>query len=132
MNPDGLVTTLSAHSAKDTLDRLAANITKRGMAVFARVDHAAAAAEVGMTLGPTVVVIFGSPKAGTPLMQAKQTMGIDLPLKMLVWQDAAGKVWLSYNDPKWLAQRHGIDHDADQLLGAMTAGLAAIAKEVTT
>lgn len=131
MTPEGLVTAASKFSPKETADRLVASVAKRGMKLFARIDHAAAAAEVGMTLPPTEVFIFGGPKAGTPLMQTAQTLGIDLPLKALVWQDGAGKVWLSYNDPKWLAKRHGIDHGADQILTGMTSALADIAKEAT-
>jgi len=132
MNVEGLVTISSNFGPKETMDRLAAGVSKRGMTVFARIDHAAAAAEVGMKLAPTEVLIFGSPKGGTPLMQAKQTMGIDLPLKALVWQDEANKVWLSYNDPKWLGKRHEIDHGVDQILNAMATALTDIAKEVAT
>jgi uncharacterized protein (DUF302 family) len=131
MSVEGLVTTPSKCGPKETMDRLASSVAKRGMTVFARIDHAAAAAEVGMTLSPTAVLIFGSPKGGTPLMQARQTMGIDLPLKALVWQDEAGKAWLSYNDPKWIGQRHGADQSADKILNAMATALADIAKEVT-
>src|SRR5690348_15434049 len=107
------------------MDRLAAAVAEKGMTVLARIDHAGAAAKVGMELRPTEVLIFGNPKAGTPLMQAAQTMGIDLPLKALVWQDAAGKAWLGYNDPAWIARRHGVDAPA---LAAMSAALAAVAK----
>jgi uncharacterized protein (DUF302 family) len=89
-------------------DRLEAEIKAKGMTVFARIDHAAGAAELGLPLRPTELLIFGNAKAGTPLMQANQAIGIDLPLKALVFEDAAGTVWLSYNDPRWLAQRHGI------------------------
>jgi uncharacterized protein (DUF302 family) len=99
------------------------------MTIFSRIDHAGAAAEVGLELRATVVLIFGSARAGTPLMQAKQTLGIDLPLKMLTWQDAEGKTWLAYNDPAWLAKRHGIERGAG--VDAMSRGLAAIAKEAT-
>ena len=113
------------------MDRLAAAVTDRGMTVLARIDHAAAAAKAGMELRPTEVLIFGNPKAGTPLMQVAQTMGIDLPLKALVWQDDNGKTWLAYNDPKWLARRHGADTDADRILDAMTAALAAVIEKVT-
>ena len=81
-------------------------MTSRGMTVMARIDHGAAAAKVGLELRPTEVVFFGNPSAGTPLMQAAQTMAIDLPLRALVWQDAEGRTWLAYNDPEWLAQRH--------------------------
>ena len=129
MNVEGLVTTPSKYDPKETADRLVAAVAKHGMSIFARIDHAAAAATVGMKLGPTEVFVFGNPKGGTVLMRAKQTMGIDLPLKMLVWQDDANKVWLSYNDPRWLAKRHGVD--LDQVLNAMATALADIAKEVT-
>jgi uncharacterized protein (DUF302 family) len=102
------------------------------MAVLARVDHAAAAAKAGMDLRPTEVLIFGNPKGGTPLMQAAQTIGIDLPLKALVWQDSAGKTWLAYNDPNWIASRHRAEAGMDAQLKAMTAALEAVSKEATT
>ena len=84
-----------------------------------------------MELRPTEVVIFGNPRAGTPLMQGVQTIGIDLPLKALVWQDEAGAVWLAYNDPAWLAARHGALEGMDRIIGTMTDALAAVAGEVT-
>ena len=114
---DGLITVASAHAVKDTLDRLEASLKAAGIAIFGRIDHAAGARSVGMELRPTEVLIFGNPKAGTPLMEASQTIGLDLPLKVLAWQDAAGKVWLTYTDMAWLARRHG--------LGAETAGTQA-------
>jgi len=129
MAPDGLITLSSRHDAKETMDRLAASVARHGMAVFARIDHASGAATIGMSLRPTEVLIFGSPKAGTPLMQAAQSIGIDLPLKALVWQDENGKTWIGYNDPKWLAARHGLDQGHETLLGAMTAALETVAKE---
>jgi uncharacterized protein (DUF302 family) len=129
MAPDGLTICPSIYGPDETLKRLEAAITNRGMTIFSRIDHAAAAAEVGLELRATVVLIFGSARAGTPLMQAKQTLGIDLPLKMLTWQDAEGKTWLAYNDPAWLAKRHGIERGAG--VDAMSRGLAAIAKEAT-
>ena len=94
MSENGLITITSNHSVKETLDRLEASLRGNGVTVFARIDHAAAAASVDMTLPPTELIIFGQPKAGTPLMQALQTTGIDLPLKALVWEDPGGKVWL--------------------------------------
>jgi uncharacterized protein (DUF302 family) len=90
------------------MDRLEAQIQARGLNVFARIDHAAGAAEVGLPLAPTDLIIFGNARGGTPLMQSVQTVGIDLPLKILVWQDAANNTWLSYNEPSWIAQRHGV------------------------
>jgi uncharacterized protein (DUF302 family) len=131
MTPDGLTICPSQHGPKETMDRLVAAVTGRGMAMLARIDHAAAAAKVGMDLRPTEVVLFGNPRGGTPLMQAVQTMGIDLPLKALVWQDEAGKTWLGYNDPNWLARRHGALVGTEPPLGAMTDALAAVAKEAT-
>jgi uncharacterized protein (DUF302 family) len=113
------------------MDRLTAAVTARGMPVLARIDHARAAAEVGLELRPTEVVLFGNPKAGTPLMQAVQTMGIDLPLKALVWQDEEGQTWLSYNEPIWLAVRHDAVTGKQATIGAMATALAAVANEAT-
>jgi len=113
------------------MDRLAAAVTARGISIMARIDHAAAAAAIGMELRPTEVLIFGNPRAGTPLMQAVQTVGIDLPLKALVWQDEGGTTWLAYNDPQWLAHRHGADAGLDRTLHAMADALAAMARGVT-
>ena len=131
MTSDGFVTCLSRHDPKETMDRLVAAVAERGMTILARIDHAGAAAKVGMELRPTEVVLFGNPKAGTPLMQAVQTIGIDLPLKVLVWQDADGKTWLAYNDPKGLAARHGIPAGMEPTLEAMADVLAAITKAAT-
>ncbi|MGA3303075.1 MAG: DUF302 domain-containing protein [Methylovirgula sp.] len=125
----GLTNIASAFGPKETAERLEAAIKSKGLTVFARVDHAAGAAAVGMALRPTEVLIFGNAKGGTPLMQAQQSIGIDLPLKALVWQDAAGKTWLSYNDPAWLAQRHNVE--APQVVAALSAALAALAKAAT-
>jgi uncharacterized protein (DUF302 family) len=132
MTPEGMTICPSAHGAKDTMDRLVATVTDHGMTVVARVDHSAAAAKVGLDLRPTEVLVFGNPVAGTPLMQNAQTMGIDLPLKALVWQDTEGKVWIGYNDPKWLAQRHGADAGSDHALAAMTTVLALVANEAAS
>ena len=104
---DGLVAVKSSYSAKETMNRLEASVTQRGLTVFARIDHAAGAAKIGKTLRPTELLIFGNPQGGTPLMECEQTAGIDLPLKALAWEDAAAQVWVGYNDPAYLAQRHG-------------------------
>jgi uncharacterized protein (DUF302 family) len=128
---DGIKTLASAFGPKDTMDRLEAAVRSKGMTVFARIDHAAGAAEVGLTLRPTELLIFGNARGGTPLMQAKQTIGIDLPLKALVWQDAAGKTWLSYNDPPWVVSRHGGDADLERIASEMALGLAALTKAAT-
>ncbi len=103
MSEDGLVTIPTKYSVKEALDRLEAALKAKRVTIFARIDHAAGAATVDMPLRPTEVLIFGNPKAGTPLMQSNQTIGLDLPLKILSWQDASGKVWLTYNDPLWRA-----------------------------
>ncbi len=105
-SPDGLVTLVSSRSAKETMDRLEASVKEKGFGVVARVDHAAGATRVGKTLRPTELLIFGNPAGGTLLMECSQTAGIDLPLKALVWSDAAGKVMLSYNDPTYITKRH--------------------------
>ena len=131
MTAAGLITLPSSFGPKDTMDRLQAEIRARGMTVFAHVDHAEGAAAVDMALRPTDLLIFGAAKSGTPLMQAVQTIGIDLPLKALVWQDAAGATFLSYNDPAFLSGRHGLGDAADPIVTAMSAALAAIAGTVT-
>ena len=127
MAVDGLTTLRSNHGPKDTMDRLEAAVTARSMTVFARIDHAAGGVGVGLSLRPTELLIFGNAKAGTPLMQAAQSIGIDLPLKALVWQDEAGDTWISSNDPSWLAKRHGVD-DLPQV-GMMAAALDAVMRE---
>lgn len=131
MSADGLITVPSRHGHKATMDLLVAAVADRGMTVMARIDHGAAATKAGLELRPTEVLIFGNAKAGTPLMQVSQTLGIDLPLRMLVWEDAAERVWLTYNDPTWLAQRHGGGVGLDGTLSAMTDTLAALAKAAT-
>ena len=125
MTTDGITIVLSSLGARETMDRLAAEVKAKGLTVFARIDHAAGAAEVGMQLRPTELLIFGNARGGTPLMQANQLAGIDLPLKALVYQDAAGKVWLSYNAPAWLAARHGDQFNGGQAARQMGAALAA-------
>src|SRR5277367_5358243 len=123
MAPDGLITIESPYGPEETMNRFEAEVRARGMTVFAHIDHAAGATAAGLSLRPTELLIFGNAKAGTPLMQSTQTFGIDLPLKALVWQDASGNTWLSYNDPAWLAKRHAAAGDA---IDAMTALLAAL------
>ncbi len=110
-----LVTTKSAHSVAQTLDRFEQALKDKGIIVFARIDHAAGAKKASMDLRATEVLIFGNPKLGTPLMQSNQTIGIDLPLKVLVWEDQDGQVWLAYIAPDSLAHRHGITNRADVL-----------------
>lgn len=122
----GLVTLRSAFPVGETLDRLEKLLAQKNIQVFARIDHAAGAAKVKLALRPTQVLLLGNPAAGTPLMQAAQTIGIDLPLKVLAWEDAAGECWLGYNDPAYLAQRHGIT-DRHEVINSMAAGLEALA-----
>ena len=104
---DGLIAVKSPHSAAITMNRLEDVVKQRGLTVFARIDHAAGAAKISKTLRPTELLIFGNPQGGTPLMECAQSAGIDLPLKALVWEDASNQVWVGYNDPAYLAQRHG-------------------------
>jgi len=124
---DGLTTILSSFGPKETMDRLETEVKAKGLSVFARIDHAAGAAAVGMALRPTEVLIFGNARGGTPLMQAGQSAGIDLPLKALVYQDEAGQVWLAYNDPSWIAQRHGLGAAVTANVRALATALAAFA-----
>jgi uncharacterized protein (DUF302 family) len=105
---NGLIHLSSPHSVPDTLARVSARLQTANITIFARIDHAAEAEKVGLKMRPTQLLIFGSPKAGTPLMLASPTLAIDLPLKALAWEDADGKVWLSYNTPEYLQQRHNI------------------------
>lgn len=108
MPNDGLITIPSNYSAHQTLDRMEAALRAAGITIFARIDHAAGAASVGLALRPTQVLIFGNPKGGTPLMQADQRVGLDLPLRVLAWEDEAGNANLTYTDIDWLAARYGL------------------------
>jgi uncharacterized protein (DUF302 family) len=128
MTDNGLTTIASAHSVPETIDRLVAAITPLGMNVFARIDHAEGAAKVGIPLRPTQLLLFGNPKGGTPLMQDKQTAGIDLPLKALAWEDAGGKVWLTYDEAAWIAHRHGLGATSAAAVTAIAAGLEKVTK----
>jgi uncharacterized protein (DUF302 family) len=131
MAADGLVTVRSSHDPKETMSRLEADVKARGLTIFAHVDHSAGAAAVGLPLRATDLLIIGNAKGGTPLMQMDQTMGIDLPLKVLIWQDQADATWLSYNDPGWLAKLHGLGKDAEPTVSALTGALRAIAEAAT-
>jgi uncharacterized protein (DUF302 family) len=132
MAADGLITVKSAFGPAETMSRLEAEVKARGMTVFAHVDHAAGAAAVDLPLRPTDLLIFGGAKGGTPLMQSVQTVGIDLPLKALVWQDEAGATFLSYNDPAYLARRHGVGESASAAINAISGALKAVAAKATT
>lgn len=119
---NGLVVKKSAFDAATTLDRLEAVLKQKGLTVFARIDHAAGAQKVGAELRPTQVLIFGNPKMGTPLMNSNQTMGIDLPMKALAWEDADGQAWIAYNKPDYLAGRHAVSNQAE-IIKKMTGAL---------
>jgi uncharacterized protein (DUF302 family) len=118
---DGMVRKASAFSVAETIDRLEKGARERDFVIVARIDHAAAAAKAGLELRPTVLLIFGNPKGGTPLMQSGPSIGLDLPLKALAWEDATGRVWLAYNEPRWLAQRHGVTGRAELVQGMARA-----------
>jgi uncharacterized protein (DUF302 family) len=128
MTAAGLVNIRSQNGPHETMSRLEAAVMARGMTVFTHIDHAAGAAAAGLPLRSTDLLIFGDARAGTPLMESVQAIGIDLPLKALVWQDVTGNTWVSYTDPAWLARRHGLDPGADATVAAISAMLDAIAK----
>ena len=109
---EGMITIKSGHSVSETVNRLEQGLSSAGFKIFARVNHGAGAKSVDMALAPTELLIFGKPAAGTKLMQSRRTVGIELPLKYLVWEDADGKVMVGWNDPAWLTQRHGIEDRA--------------------
>ncbi len=127
---EGMVNVKSAHPVAKTADRLENLLESKGMTVFARINHADGAARVGKTLRPTELVIFGNPKVGTPLMLCSQSIAIDLPQKALIWQDANGEVWLSYNDPAFLQLRHDT-RGCDEVLKKVSGALGNFAKGAT-
>lgn len=127
---EGLISVRSAHDVKQTADRLESVLKEKGMTVFIRIDHAQGARKVGKDLRPTELVIFGNPKAGTPLMQCAQSVAIDLPQKALVWEDSEGIIWLSYNDPKYLEKRHGIK-GCEKAIANIEKALGNFAKKAT-
>ncbi len=127
----GLITVPSDFSVTETIDRIVAVAQSKGLTVFARIDHATNAREVGLPLRPTELIIFGNPKAGTILMQDKQTTGIDLPVKALAWEDETGKVWLTYNAADWLEDRHALSENSTAVLKAIQGGLMVVANAAT-
>lgn len=127
---DGFTSVASAHNVKDTADKLEAVLASKGMTIFTRINHAQGAKSIDQSLRDTEVVLFGNPKVGTPLMQCTQSVAIDLPQKALVWEDKNGAVWLSYNDPSYLAARHHIT-GCDNVLEKVSGVLAAFAKAAT-
>ena len=127
---EGMITVQSAHSVAETVNRLEKSLSAAGFKIFARVDHGAGAKSVNMPLPPTELLIFGNPKGGTALMQSQRTVGIELPLKYLVWEDADGKVMVGWNDPAWFTQRHGID-DRAPVVAKVTGALKKFATEAS-
>lgn len=127
---EGLVAVKSPRGVKETLDRFESAAKARELNVFLRVNHAAGAQKIGKSLRPTELLVFGNPQGGTPLMECAQSAGIDLPLKALAWQDAAGQVWLGYNDPQYLAERHGA-RDCGPMVQNLRKALAGLAQEAT-
>ncbi len=127
---EGMISIKSAHTVAVTADRLEKILGSKGMTVFKRINHAAGALKVGKTLRPTELVIFGNPKVGTPLMLCSQSVAIDLPQKALIWQDEAGQVWFSYNDPAYLGLRHNIQ-GCDAVLKKVTGALGKFASKAT-
>jgi uncharacterized protein (DUF302 family) len=127
-NDDALVTLPSVHNHAETVERFKAQLGRKGIRVFAQIDHAAEAKHVGLVLRPTQVFIFGNPKAGTPLMQIEQTIGLDLPLRVLIWEDENGKVWLTCTRVAALARRHQVV-DSEEAVKVLDTGLAALVRD---
>ena len=125
---NGIVNKPSKHSVDDTLEKLQNILDAKGIAVFALIDHSGEAAKVGMKMRPTKLLIFGNPKGGTPLMLAAPSIAIDLPIKILIWQDDQEKVWVSYNTPEYLAQRHGLPQNLAQNIAFIETLAANIAE----
>lgn len=128
---DGLIRVKSSHDVKATADRLENILKQKGMTVFIRINHAAGARKAGQDLRPTELVVFGNPKIGTALMQCNRSVAIDLPQKALIWQDDKEQVWLTYNDPDYLAQRHGLDA-CGQFINTVAEALSNFARAATT
>ena len=126
----GIISVKSAHDVKSTADRLESTLKQKGMNVFNRINHAQGAQKVGKELRPTELIIFGNPKVGTPIMQCRQSVAIDLPQKALIWQDDKGQVWLSYNDPDYLVERHGIE-GCGEVIKKVKGALGKFAKAAT-
>lgn len=122
---EGVIQVASSHSVDETAGRLEGILKEKGMTIFARIKHSEGAKKAGVELNPTELVVFGNPKVGAPLMQCRQSVALDLPQKALIWQDDAGKVWISYNDPRYLESRHGIT-DCEEILGKIEKALAAM------
>jgi uncharacterized protein (DUF302 family) len=127
---NGLISMKSPHDVTTTTDRFEESLAAKGMTIFARINHTEGALKVGEELRPTELIIFGNPKVGTPLMQCAQSIAIDLPQKSLIWEDENGQVWLSYNDPVYMARRHNI-RNCDEVLNKISNALGNFAKAAT-
>jgi uncharacterized protein (DUF302 family) len=125
---NGIIDRPGNHSVDETAEKLQAILRAKGIALFALVDHSGEAAKVGMKMRPTRLLIFGNPKAGTPLMQASPSIAIDLPLKILIWEDAAGKVWVSYNSSTYLRERHHLPEELERNIAVVETLAAEAAK----
>jgi uncharacterized protein (DUF302 family) len=125
---NGIIDKPGNHSVDETAEKLRAILRAKGIPLFALVDHSGEAAKVGMKMRPTKLLIFGNPKAGTPLMQASPSVAIDLPLKILIWEDAAGKVWVSYNSPTYLRERHHLPEELERNIAVVETLAAEAAK----
>ncbi|HEY1721909.1 MAG TPA: DUF302 domain-containing protein [Magnetospirillaceae bacterium] len=131
MTENGLITVASAHDVATTIERLISTLESKRVAVFARIDHAAEVGPFERPLRPTTTVLFGNPAAGMPLMRIAQTTALDLPLRMLIWEDAKGTIQLSYSDPSWVAKRHHVGSQGLQSIRALSAAMSSLAKQVT-
>lgn len=127
----GLKTVPSDFSVKETLDRLSTIAQSNGLTVFIRIDHSANAAQNGLQLRPTELILFGNPKAGTVLMQDSQTSGLDVPVRALAWEDENGKVWLTYNEASWIASRHGLTEKSSTVVKAIEDGMTMVCNAST-
>jgi uncharacterized protein (DUF302 family) len=125
---NGIIDKPGNHSVDETAENLQAILRAKGIALFALIDHSGEAAKVGMKMSPTKLLIFGNPKASTPLMQASPSIAIDLPLKILIWEDAAGKVWVSYNSPAYLRERHHLPEELERNIAVVETLAAEAAK----
>jgi uncharacterized protein (DUF302 family) len=132
MSVPGLTTIRSSYGPEETMNRFEAQVRARGMIALAHIDHAAAAAAVGLSLRPTELLIFGDARDSTPLMELVQTVGIDLPLRALAWQDEAGVTWLSYTDPNWMTKRHGLPSEVVPTVSILFAALNEMARSAAT
>ena len=128
MTPDGMTRLASPYTVRDTIDRIASAASASGMSIFARIDHASAAADVGLPMRPAELLIFGSACVATPIMQVAPTAALDLPLKALAWQDEDGATWLGFNNLVWIANRHFLDDEQD-MVDTMAVGLFRVMHE---